>query len=75
MEPDVQVAEPEPVLAAPGSHADARAFQLSLLAAPATFGVDQARKCVEKTVEIGRDVQAEELEVVADVPDDGEVAG
>ena len=45
------------------------------LAAPPAILVDQARERVQEAVEIGRDVQPEDLEVVTDVSDDGEVAG
>ena len=41
--------------------------------APAAFGVDQAAERVEQRVDVGRDVEAVQLEVVADVGDDGEL--
>ena len=68
MEPQVAVAEREPVLAAE------RAGRLEcapglVAAAPAAPLVGDARERVEDRVEVGRDVQAEHLDVVADVAD------
>ena len=43
-------------------------------APPASLGVDQPAERVEEAVEIGRDVQPEDLEVVAHVADHGQLA-
>ena len=73
MEADVEVAEHEPALAAPGA---GRLERLPRLAGPppAALGVVQAGEAVEDGVEVGRDVEAEHLEVVADVADDRQLA-
>ncbi len=73
VEADVEIAEHEPALATPGA---GRLERLPRLAgpSPATLGVVQAGEAVEDGVEIGRDVQAEHLEVVADVADDRQLA-
>src|SRR6185437_14214554 len=44
-------------------------------ATPATLLVVQAGESVEDRVEIGRDVHAEDLDVVADIPDHRHVGG
>ena len=54
--------------------ADSSAFQVSS-ASPAALGVDEPAERVQQAVEVGRDVESEDLEVVADVADDGELAG
>ena len=68
MEPEITVAEREPVLAA--ERAD-RLERLPGLAAPppAALLVREAGERVEDRVEIRRDVEAEHLDVVADVAD------
>ena len=43
--------------------------------APAALRVDETGERVEQAVEIGRDVEAEDLDVVADVADHRELAG
>ena len=69
VETDVAVAEREPALAAePLGHARAPGT-LSSPYAPAAFLVEEAGERVEDGVEVGRDVQAEDLDVVADVHD------
>ncbi len=74
MEAEVEVAEPEPVLPAPAAH---RFERLPGLAgpAPAALRVVETGEGVEDRVEVGGDVQAEHLEVVADVADDGQLPG
>ena len=74
MEAEVEVAEPEPVLAAPPARRRERVPALAG-AAPAALVVDEACERVEQRVEVGRDVQPEDLEVVADVADDGQLTG
>ena len=73
VEADVEIAEHEPALATPGA---GRLERLPRLAGPppAALGVVQAGEAVEDGVEIGRDVQAEHLQVVADVADDRQLA-
>src|SRR5262245_20538301 len=73
MESEVEVAEPEPVLPAPARDRLERAPAL-LGATPAALVVGQIGERVENRVEVGRDVQPEYLEVVADVPDDRQLA-
>ena len=70
MEPEVAVAEPEPVLAAERGDCAERLPRLSG-AAPAALLVVQAGEGVEDAVEVGRDGESEHVEVVADVPDHG----
>ena len=72
VEPEVAVAEPEPVLAAERGHGRERLPGLAR-AAPASFLVVQAGERVEDAVEVGRDGEAEHVEVVAHVPDHGHV--
>ena len=69
MQPEVEVAEHEPALATPRSR---RLERLPALPgpAPAALRVVEPGEAVEDRVEVGRDVQAEHLEVVADVADD-----
>ncbi len=74
MESEIAVAEHEPPLAAPRARRFERLPRLTG-AAPAPLGVIEAGDCVQHRVEVGRDVQAEHLEIVADVPDHGELAG
>ena len=74
VEPDVAVAEPEPVLAAQARRRLERVPRL-VGPPPATLGVDEPGERVEQAVEVRRDVEPEDLEVVADVADDGELAG
>ena len=74
VETDVAVAQPEPVGAAPSSGRLERVPALPG-ATPASLGVDQPAERVQEAVEIGRDVQPEDLEVVADVADDGQLPG
>ena len=68
VEPEIAVAEPEPVLAAERGDGGERLPGLSG-AAPASLLVVQAGERVEDAVEVGRDREAEHVEVVADVPD------
>ena len=72
MEAEVAVAEPEPRLAAELAGRLERVPGL-VGAAPAALLVGDARERVEDAVEVGRDVQAEHLDVVADVAYDGDV--
>ena len=73
MEAEVEVAEHEPALAAPGAR---RLERLPGLAGapPAALGVVEPGEAVEHRVEVGRDVEAEHLEVVADVADHRQLA-
>ena len=66
---DVAVAEDEPVRAAEPAD-DAEGLAGVAVDAPALLGVHDAGQRVEARVEVGRDVQAEQLDVVADVADD-----
>ena len=68
VEPEIAVAEPEPVLAAERGDGPERLPGLTR-AAPAALLVVQAGERVEDAVEVGRDREAEHVEVVADVPD------
>ena len=68
METDVAVAEREPVLPAQPLGQLERVRRL-VAHAPAALLVEQAGERVEDGVEVGRDVQAEDLDVVADVDD------
>src|SRR5438034_4616286 len=70
MEAEVPVAEAEPRLPAERRNGRERSPGL-VRTAPTALLVVQPGKCVEDRVEIGRDVQAEHVEIVADVPDDG----
>ena len=72
VETDVAVAEPEPVLASPRRGRLERVPRL-VGAAPTALSVDQPGERVEQAVEVGRDVEPEDLDVVADVSDDGEL--
>ena len=74
MQADVAVAEPEPAGAA---ERDRRLERVPALvrATPTPLLVGETRKRVEDAVEVRRDVEAEDLEVVADVPDHGELGG
>ena len=69
---DVAVAEPEPGLAAELRDRLERLPRLAG-AAPAALLVGEPRQRVEDAVEVGRDPQAQHLEVVRDVADDGDV--
>ena len=73
VEAQVEIAEPEPRLPAERAHGLEHAPRL-VRAAPAAALVVETGERVEDRVEVGRDVQAEHLEVVADVADDGDVA-
>ena len=61
-------------LSPPSSAAVSSAFQRLVRAAPARASSSTPGERVEDRVEIGRDVEAEHLEVVADVADDRHVA-
>ena len=71
MRGEVAVAEPEPGRAATGTHLveDAEGVARD---APAALAMDAARERVEDGVEVRRDVEPEEVLVVAGVPDDGD---
>ena len=69
MEADVEVAEHEPAFATPGAGGLERLPRLAG-PPPATLGVVEPGEPVEDGVEVGRDVEAEHLDVVADVADD-----
>ena len=73
VEPEVAVAEPEPVLSSPARRRLERVPGL-VGSSPAALGVDEPAERVEQAVEVGRDVQAEDLDVVSDVADDGQLA-
>ena len=73
VEAQVEIAEPEPRLPAERAHGLEHAPRL-VRAAPAAALVVETGERVEDRVEVGRDVQTEHLEVVADVADDGDVA-
>ena len=68
VEPEVAVAEPEPVLAAERGDGPERLPRLAR-AAPAALLVVQPGERVEDAVEVGRDRETEDVEVVADVAD------
>ncbi len=70
---EVEVTEHEPPLPAPGPCGLERPPGLAGTA-PAALRVVQAREGVQHRVEVGRDVEAEDLEVVADVADDRQLA-
>ena len=67
---EVSVAELEPRLAAEPGH-DLHRLPRLVRAAPAALLVRDAGERVEDAVEVGRDVKAEHLDVVADVADHG----
>ena len=72
MEPEVEIAEHEPALPTPRTH---RLERLPALAGspPAALGVVQPGQAVQDGVEVGRDVEAEHLEIVTDVADHREL--
>ena len=73
VEPEIAVAEPEPVL--PAERGDgAERFPRLARPAPAAFLVVQPGERVEDAVEVGRDGETEDVQVVADVADHGHVA-
>ena len=74
MEPDVAVSEPKPVLR---TEARRRLERIPGLAGspPTALVVDEPTKRVDEAVEVGRDVEAQDLDVVADVADDRELPG
>ena len=72
MQAEVAVAEPEPALAGELGHRLERVPRLRR-AAPAALVVGDARETVEDAVEVGAHVQAEDLDVVRNVPYDGDV--
>ena len=74
VQPEVPVAELEPGLRA---EAGRRLARVPALAgpAPAALLVEHAGEGVEDRVEVRRDMQADDLEVVADVADNGHVRG
>ena len=74
MESQVAVAELEPGLAAQQPDRFARVPGLTRTP-PAALVVTEPAEGVEQRVEVGRDVEAVHLEVVADVGDHGHVAG
>ena len=74
VQPEIAVAEPEPVLAAELGHGLERVPRL-VGPAPAAGLVGAPGQRVEDAVQVGRDRQAEDLEVVADVPDRRHVRG
>ena len=74
MQADVAVAELEPRLAAVCGRRLERVPRL-VRAPPATLVVRQPGECVEHAVEVGRDRETEDLEIVADVDDRGHVCG
>ncbi len=60
---------------APKLAADSRAFQVSPARPQPRSSSMSPPSRVDEAVEVGRNVEAEELEVVADVPDDRELSG
>src|SRR5262249_15179537 len=68
MERKVSVADREPVLSAECTDGFERIPGL-VAAPPPALRVGEARERVENRVEVGRDVEAEHLDVVADVAD------
>ena len=75
VEADVAVAEDEPVGAPPSSTATVLRRARVARDAPAVDRIDPPRQRVQHRVEIGRHVQAEQLDVVADVSDDRHATG
>ena len=75
VEPEVEVAEQEPALAAPLAPPSSSVRQRLARPTPAAFLVVEPGERVEHRVEIGRDVHAEHLDVVADVADHRQLAG
>src|SRR5205085_2240263 len=69
---EIAVAEAEPALAAELGDRLERAPRLAG-ASPTPLVVAEAREPVDDAVEVGADVQAEDLDVVRDVPYDGDV--
>ena len=57
----------------PQAAADSSVFHVSCGPTPTALPVDQPGERVEQAVEVGRDVEAEDLDVVADVSDYGEL--
>src|SRR5215831_8905638 len=74
MDAEVAVAEREPGLAVERAHGVERVPRLSG-APPAALLVVEPGERVEDRVEIRRDVEPQHLDVVADIPDDGDVPG
>src|SRR5690348_5298086 len=74
MQTDVEIPQPEPALSAPGRGGRERVPGLAR-PPPAAFLVVQVGKRVENRVEVRRDMEAEHLDVVADVADHGELTG
>ena len=72
VQPEVAVAELEPRLG-PGLGRRVARVPGLLRAAPALGLVENARERVEDRVQVGRDVEARDLEIVAHVPDDRDV--
>ena len=74
MKPEVEIAEHEPALASPRTNR-IECLPCLTCAAPATLRVVEPSQAVEHGVEVGRDVQPEHLEIVADVADHGQLTG
>ena len=74
MEPEVEVAEEEPSLATPLPSRLERSPRLPG-PTPAALLVVQSGERVQNGVEVGRDMEAEHLDVVADVADHRQLAG
>ena len=74
VEPDVAVTQPEPVLPSEARRGLERVPGLAGTP-PAAVGVDEPAERVDEAVEIGRDVESEDLDVVTDVADDRELSG
>ena len=72
VEPEVAIAEHEPPLPTPRAGRLERLPRLAV-AAPATFRVIETGERIEHRVEVGRNVQAQDLEIVAHVPDHREL--
>ncbi len=72
--PEVRVADPEPRFLAVALEHPQGAVRVAGHA-PAAHRVDEAGQGVEDAVEVGADVEAEQLEVVASVDDDAQTFG
>ena len=74
MQPEVEVAELEPAFAAQLANRLEGAPRL-VRSPPAALVVAESRNRVDDRVEVGRDMEPEHLDVVADVSDDRDVRG
>ena len=72
MQPEIAIAEPEPRVSAHGADGFERVPSL-VGATPTALLVGDPGKGIEDAVEVGRDMEAEDLDVVPDVAYDGYV--